>query len=143
MCGGCTASEEPRWFGSYDYLGCPMDSSHPDHVTYLRLHSCRLEGSLPWSLLGELTWLQFLDLSSNRDLAGTALAEDGLATLTQLRYLSLSYNTQLSGTVPTTTLGGLAQLRLLYLGGTQVDATQCQSFCDAHASTISDGCSCP
>eukprot|EP01052_Picozoa_sp_SAG31_P042511 SAG31_NODE_6774_length_1893_cov_9.920847_1_plen_257_part_00 len=166
LCGGCTASEEPDWFGDYDYLGCPMDSDNPTLVTYLDLNSCGLQGSLPWSLLGQLTRLQLLSLSHNPDLTGTALAEEGLAALTQLRYLSLYRSTQLSGTVPTAALGGLAQLRYLYLAGTQlsgtvpaaalgglaqlrvlylvgtqVDAAQCQSFCDAHASTVSP-CTC-
>eukprot|EP01052_Picozoa_sp_SAG31_P051967 SAG31_NODE_12596_length_930_cov_4.835138_1_plen_121_part_00 len=120
-----------------------MDSDNPTLVTYLYLDSCGLEGSLPWSLLGQLTRLQVLNLYHNPDLTGTALAEEGLAALTQLRYLNLGQDTQLSGTVPAAALGGLAQLRILYLGGTQVDAAQCRSFCDAHASTVSDGCSCP
>eukprot|EP01052_Picozoa_sp_SAG31_P025490 SAG31_NODE_2236_length_6119_cov_15.764784_8_plen_257_part_00 len=142
LCGGCTASEEPRHFGQVASLGCPMDNDHPSHVTYLALGTCGLEGSLPWSLLGQLTWLQYLNLYYNPDLTGTALAEDGLATLTQLRYLNLGHSTQLSGTVPTTALGGLAQLRDLRLDRTHVDATQCESFCDAHASTVSS-CRCP
>eukprot|EP01052_Picozoa_sp_SAG31_P043311 SAG31_NODE_7173_length_1766_cov_2.685063_2_plen_242_part_00 len=142
LCGGCTASEEPSWFGSYDYLGCPMDSSHPSRVTYLSLGGCGLQGSLPWSLLGQLTRLQFLELGHNPDLTGTALSEDGLAALTQLRYLYLYGDTQLSGTVPAAALGGLAQLRYLELDGTQVGGAQCRSFCDAHASTVSDGCYC-
>eukprot|EP01052_Picozoa_sp_SAG31_P024803 SAG31_NODE_2134_length_6367_cov_7.559190_5_plen_121_part_00 len=120
-----------------------MDSDNPSLVTYLRLNSCGLEGSLPWSLLGQLTRLQVLDLYDNPDLTGTALAEEGLATLTQLRYLTLYGDTQLSGTVPAAALGGLAQLRYLWLGHTQVDAAQCESFCDAHASTFSTGCECP
>eukprot|EP01052_Picozoa_sp_SAG31_P042718 SAG31_NODE_6871_length_1864_cov_13.669122_2_plen_184_part_01 len=135
LCGGCTASEEPGWFGDYDSLGCPMDSDNPTLVTYLDLFSCGLQGSLPWSLLGQLTRLQVLSLSSNPDLTGTALGEEGLATLTQLRYLNLYGDTQLSGTIPAAALGGLAQLRYLALIGTQVDAAQCESFCDAHAST--------
>eukprot|EP01052_Picozoa_sp_SAG31_P028721 SAG31_NODE_2796_length_5081_cov_49.527499_2_plen_217_part_00 len=143
LCGGCTASEDPEFFGRTDYLGCPMDSSHSSRVTYLNLAHCGLQGSLPWSLLGQLTWLQVLILSSNPDLTGTALAEEGLAALTQLRYLKLHDVPQLSGTVPAAALGGLAQLRLLYLYGTQVDAAQCESFCDAHASTVSDACRCP
>eukprot|EP01052_Picozoa_sp_SAG31_P042193 SAG31_NODE_6623_length_1946_cov_4.991337_2_plen_195_part_00 len=144
LCGGCTASEEPGFFGgSYDYLGCPMDSDNPTLVTYLALDSCGLEGSLPWSLLGQLTRLQALYISNNPDLTGTALAEDGLAALTQLRYLNLAFNTQLSGTVPAAALGGLAQLRILQLQGTQVDAAQCHSFCVAHASTVSNMCECP
>eukprot|EP01052_Picozoa_sp_SAG31_P016059 SAG31_NODE_1051_length_10157_cov_203.009048_10_plen_248_part_00 len=141
LCGGCTASEEPgALFGSHDYLGCPMDSEYPSRVTYLYLHYCGLEGSLPWSLLGQLTRLQVLVLGSNTDLTGTALAEDGLAALTQLRHLDLFYSTQLSGTVPAAALGDLAQLRTLDLRSTQVDAAQCESFCDAHASTVSVYC---
>eukprot|EP01052_Picozoa_sp_SAG31_P045688 SAG31_NODE_8446_length_1450_cov_4.138416_1_plen_121_part_00 len=120
-----------------------MDSDNPTLVTYLELGNCGLEGSLPWSLLGQLTRLQYLGLQNNQFLTGTALGEEGLAALTQLRYLALFYSTQLSGTVPATTLGGLAQLRFLRLAGTQVDATQCESFCDAHASTVSTGCECP
>eukprot|EP01052_Picozoa_sp_SAG31_P050422 SAG31_NODE_11497_length_1023_cov_27.672078_1_plen_193_part_00 len=143
LCGGCTASEEPPWFGNVDYLGCPMDSDNPTLVTYLALGNCGLEGSLPWSLLGQLTRLQVLILASNPDLTGTALAEEGLAALTQLRYLNLNDDTQLSGTIPAAALGGLAQLRDLALIGTQVDAAQCASFCDAHASTVSSGCYCP
>eukprot|EP01052_Picozoa_sp_SAG31_P043726 SAG31_NODE_7379_length_1704_cov_2.455452_1_plen_191_part_00 len=142
LCGGCTASEQPRWFGWTDYLGCPMDSDNPNRVTYLELDYCGLEGSVPWSLLGQLTRLQVLSLGSNHDLTGTALAEEGLAALTQLRYLSLGSDTQLSGTVPAAALGGLAQLRALYLADTQVDVAQCESFCDAHASTVSL-CYCP
>eukprot|EP01052_Picozoa_sp_SAG31_P009832 SAG31_NODE_526_length_14475_cov_5.135197_2_plen_265_part_00 len=142
LCGGCTASEEPRHFGQVANLGCPMDSSHPSHVTYLALGTCGLEGSLPWSLLGQLTWLQYLNLYYNPDLTGTALGEEGLAALTQLRYLNLGSDTQLSGTFPAATLGGLAQLRDLRLDHTQVDATQCESFCDGHASTVST-CRCP
>eukprot|EP01052_Picozoa_sp_SAG31_P009145 SAG31_NODE_475_length_15172_cov_4.834273_5_plen_175_part_00 len=142
LCGGCTASEEPSFFRNYDYLGCPMDSQNPSRVTYLDLNSCGLEGSVPWSLLGQLTRLQVLHLWNNPDLTGTALGEEGLAALTQLRYLNLYGDTQLSGTVPAATLGGLAQLRYLALIGTQVDAAQCESFCDAHASTVST-CNCP
>eukprot|EP01052_Picozoa_sp_SAG31_P038993 SAG31_NODE_5317_length_2613_cov_3.123707_2_plen_191_part_00 len=142
LCGGCTASEDPSIFGRRDYLGCPMDSDNPNRVTYLYLSSCGLQGSLPWSLLGQLTQLQVLQLSANPDLTGTALAEDGLAALTQLRYLNLYHSTQLSGTVPAAALGGLAQLRFLYLRHTHVDAAQCHSFCDAHRSTVSD-CDCP
>eukprot|EP01052_Picozoa_sp_SAG31_P031123 SAG31_NODE_3267_length_4478_cov_2.996118_5_plen_182_part_00 len=56
--------------------------------------------------------------------------------------LNLNNDTQLSGTVPTATLGALAQLRYLDLGVTHVDAAQCESFCDAHASTVSS-CYCP
>eukprot|EP01052_Picozoa_sp_SAG31_P036929 SAG31_NODE_4682_length_3034_cov_4.466780_2_plen_250_part_00 len=145
LCGGCTASEGPGWFGSVvDYLGCPMDSNYPSRVTYLYASSCGLEGSLPWSLLGQLTRLQYLNLAGHPHLTGTALAEDdGLATLTQLRYLYLSGDTQLSGTVPAAALDGLAQLRYLEIHSTQVDAAQCESFCDAHASTVSDHCACP
>eukprot|EP01047_Picozoa_sp_COSAG01_P084285 COSAG01_NODE_18024_length_1105_cov_0.659046_1_plen_212_part_01 len=115
LCGGCTASEEPGWFGDYDSLGCPMDSDNPTLVTYLDLFSCGLQGSLPWSLLGQLTRLQYLNLYYNPDLTGTALGEEGLAALTQLRYLNLGSDTQLSGTFPAATLGGLAQLRDLRL----------------------------
>eukprot|EP01052_Picozoa_sp_SAG31_P047764 SAG31_NODE_9704_length_1240_cov_0.892200_2_plen_323_part_00 len=151
LCGGC--SEEDESFlrnGWYDFLGlgCPMDSSHPSRVTYLHLFGCLLEGSMPWSLLGQLTRLQVLNLWGN-PLTGTALAEEGLATLTQLRFLSLGWKPQcqLSGTVPVAALGGLAQLRYLDLGSTQVDAAQCHSFCDPHmASTFnhrSDRCRCP
>eukprot|EP01052_Picozoa_sp_SAG31_P048735 SAG31_NODE_10337_length_1152_cov_4.594492_1_plen_211_part_00 len=136
LCGGCTASEESNLFGGSDYLGCPMDSDHPSRVTALSLSNCGLEGSLPWSLLGQLTRLQYLGLGSNPDLTGTALAEEGLAALTQLRFLDLWHSTQLSGTVPAAALGGLAQLRWLNLDGTQVDAAQCDSFCVAHASTL-------
>eukprot|EP01052_Picozoa_sp_SAG31_P002540 SAG31_NODE_90_length_26410_cov_175.663981_17_plen_176_part_00 len=143
LCGGCTASEQPNWFGIYDYLGCPMDSENPTLVTYLGLPNCGLEGSLPWSLLGQLTRLQVLYLGYNPDLTGTALGEEGLAALTQLRDLSLGIDPQLSGTVPAAALGGLAQLRILDLRSTQVDAAQCRSFCDAHASTVSDACYCP
>eukprot|EP01052_Picozoa_sp_SAG31_P053071 SAG31_NODE_13421_length_870_cov_1.998703_1_plen_247_part_01 len=144
LCGGCTASEEPRDFGNYDYLGCSMDSDNPTLVTYLGLNDCGLEGSLPWSLLGQLTRLQVLTLDGNPDLTGTALGEEGLAALTQLRLLGLGYNTQLSGTVPAAALGGLAQLRQLDLRDTpHVDAAQCESFCDAHRSTVSAGCWCP
>eukprot|EP01052_Picozoa_sp_SAG31_P036930 SAG31_NODE_4682_length_3034_cov_4.466780_3_plen_201_part_00 len=143
LCGGCTASEEPSLLRNLDYLGCPMDSNYPSRVTSLYASSCGLEGSLPWSLLGQLTRLQVLYLSYNPHLTGTALAEDGLAALTQLRWLSLGADTQLSGTVPAAALGGLAQLRALRLGSTQVDAAQCESFCDAHASTVTDTCQCP
>eukprot|EP01052_Picozoa_sp_SAG31_P041014 SAG31_NODE_6098_length_2171_cov_16.749035_1_plen_196_part_00 len=136
MCGGCTASEEPGYFGSSDYMGCPMDINHPSRVTYLDLSDCDLEGSLPWSLLGQLTQLQVLGLRENH-LTGTI---DGLAALTQLRYFSLFNNPQLSGTIPTA-LGGLAQLRHVSLFNTEVDAAQCHNFCDAHASTISCYCS--
>eukprot|EP01052_Picozoa_sp_SAG31_P018314 SAG31_NODE_1293_length_8955_cov_100.938911_2_plen_284_part_00 len=120
-----------------------MDSSHSSRVTYLHLGGCGLQGSLPWSLLGQLTRLQLLTISYNPDLTGTALGEEGLAALTQLRYLNLYGDEQLSGTVPAAALGGLAQLRKLDLRSTQVDAAQCESFCDAHASTVSNGCQCP
>eukprot|EP01052_Picozoa_sp_SAG31_P038182 SAG31_NODE_5053_length_2772_cov_10.736251_2_plen_132_part_00 len=130
-------------FGNYDYLGCPMDSDNPTLVTYLALSSCGLEGSLPWSLLGQLTRLQVLRLASNPGLTGTALGEEGLAALTQLRYLSLYGDPQLSGTVPAAALGGLAQLRYLDLQHTQVDHAQCRGFCDAHASTFDGRCWCP
>ena len=125
------------------------------HLTYLRLSSTAVSGTIP-PAYGGMAALGTLDLD-NTQLSGTI--PEALGQAAALRYLDL-HNTQLSGTIPeglrqaaslrslglrNTQLSGtipeaLGQsLTALYLSGTGV--TGCLDFCGRHP-RISD-CRCP
>ena len=79
-------------------------------VTELNLSQNTMSGSIP-AELGDLTYLQKLDLGFNDDLTGSIPAD--LGDLTNLQYLSLSSN-KLTGSIPTE-LGNLTKLTSLSL----------------------------
>ena len=79
-------------------------------VTELNLSQNTMSGSIP-AELGDLTYLQKLDLGFNDDLTGSIPAD--LGDLTNLQYLRLSSN-KLTGSIPTE-LGNLTKLTSLSL----------------------------
>ena len=83
----------------------------------IAIRSNRLIGTIP-SSLGQLTQLQWLDLSSNQ-LSGTIPLSLGQLIKLQQLYLSLN---QLSGTIPSS-LGQLTQIQSVYISNNQLSGT--------------------
>jgi Leucine-rich repeat (LRR) protein len=112
--GGDEWTKKAGWLLAADpclWLGI---SCSDEHVVQLRLDSNKLTGSIPVEL-GNLTALEFLDLSENQ-LSGPIPPE--LGNLTALNNLVLSRN-NLTGSIPEE-LGNLTALRSLRLGRNQL-----------------------
>ena len=99
-----TAADFSTWHG--------VTADSEGRVTRLILEYNELTGTIP-DALGNLTNLQWLDLSSN-ELTGTIPAE--LSDLTKLQWLILNGNTDLTGTIPDD-LADLTKLQWLILNG--------------------------
>ncbi|MBI3585697.1 MAG: hypothetical protein HY088_01040 [Ignavibacteriales bacterium] len=82
----------------------------PHSQSLERFNANRISGQIPTNI-GQLTALEFLDLSNNL-LNGTIPSQ--LSALQQLRWLNLSENFDLGGTIPSS-LGSLLNLELLDL----------------------------
>eukprot|EP01052_Picozoa_sp_SAG31_P030947 SAG31_NODE_3225_length_4519_cov_2.363122_5_plen_477_part_00 len=107
------------------------------HLRYVNLRNTRIEGTVP-DTVGGLGELRYLSLSST-SIEGTIPRTVGGLRL--LQKLSL-HDTDLDGSVPAV-LSELPSLLFLNLQHTLVNGAQCEAFCYAHNSTISELCRCP
>ena len=110
-----------QWSGvnrNIGYVGSvEKDVSHSDRVIRLVLGKFGLRGRLPHEL-GNLTSLEWLDLSINRINGELRQELEKLVTLTRLRHLDLSRN-NMTGEIPHE-LGNLASLEQLVLSGNKL-----------------------
>ena len=119
------ATNGPNWTNSTNWLtGATLaqwygvTANDDDRVTELTITSNNLEGSLP-STLGDLEYLEVLNLELNRDLSGNVPEE--LGDLSNLTFLKFSA-TDLSGPIPSS-LGRLSNLRTLHLNHTDLSGS--------------------
>ncbi|XP_074338877.1 uncharacterized protein LOC141677043 [Apium graveolens] len=107
-----------------DLSDCELNGSIPYQIgmlsklKYLSLRGNYFTGKLP-SSLGNLTYLQFLDVSYNELITGFIPSE--LGNLTNLAFLYLSHN-YLNGSIPNE-LGNLSNLEGLYLQDNRLTGT--------------------
>ncbi|KAJ3682943.1 hypothetical protein LUZ60_013170 [Juncus effusus] len=106
----------PNWGQSDDPCGTPWEgiTCSDSRVTVIKLSTMGIKGSLSGDI-GQLSELQSLDLSYNKNLTGTLPTNIGnLKKLTTLILVGCSF----SGTIPDT-LGGLSKLSYLALNSNQ------------------------